>query len=148
MIVMALDHVRDFFHSGAQQFLPDDLTRTTTVLFFTRWITHFCAPVFMFTAGIGAFFWWNRGRTTGQLTGFLVKRGIWLVFLDQIVVRFALFFGLTSGPVILNVLWALGWSMIVLGLLAHLPIRVLAVFSIATIVLHNLLDRVQAAQFG
>jgi uncharacterized membrane protein len=148
MIVMALDHVRDFFHSGAQQFLPDDLTRTTSVLFFTRWITHFCAPVFMFTAGIGAFFWWNRGRTTGQLTGFLVKRGIWLIFLDQIVVRFALFFGLTSGPVILNVLWALGWSMIILGLLAHLPIRVLAVVSIATIALHNLLDPVQAAQFG
>src|ERR1035438_2160101 len=77
MIVMALDHTRDFFHSGAQSFQPDDLTRTTAVLFFTRWITHFCAPVFMFTAGLGAFLWLRRGRSKSQLTYFLWKRGLW-----------------------------------------------------------------------
>ena len=61
MIIMALDHVRDFFHSGAMLFSPTDLTRTTATLFFTRWITHFCAPVFCFAAGAGAYLWWRRG---------------------------------------------------------------------------------------
>src|SRR6266581_909578 len=67
MIIMALDHTREFFHSGATSFQPEDLTRTTAALFFTRWITHICAPVFMFTAGLGAFFWLSRGRTTSHL---------------------------------------------------------------------------------
>jgi uncharacterized membrane protein len=141
MIVMALDHTRDFFHSTAMAFQPDDPSRTTTVLFFTRWITHFCAPVFMFTAGIGAFFWLGNGRTTGQLSGFLLKRGFWLVFLDLTVVHYALAFSFTSSPFVINVLWALGWSMIALALLVHLPVRVLASLSIVTILLHNLFDR-------
>src|SRR5438046_9652122 len=85
MIVMALDHTREFFHSGAMSFQPDDLTRTTAVLFFTRWITHFCAPVFMFTAGIGAFFWLSKGHTKGELSRFLWKRGLWLVLLELTV---------------------------------------------------------------
>jgi uncharacterized membrane protein len=147
MIIMALDHVRDLFHSGAMVFQPEDLTRTTAALFFTRWITHICAPAFMFTAGLGAFFWWNRGRTKSQLSRFLWTRGLWLVVLDLTVVRFALNFSLTSGFVILNVLWALGWSMIALGFLAHLPMRVLTVFSISVIALHNLADPITAAQF-
>ena len=108
MIVMALDHVRDFTSSSAFLFQPDDLTRSTAALFFTRWITHFCAPVFMFTAGIGGYF-----RGTRELTRFLVTRGLWLVLLELTVVRLALSFG--RGPVILEVMWALGWSMVVLG---------------------------------
>jgi len=114
MIIMALDHVRDFFHVGAQQFQPDDLTRTTIALFFTRWITHICAPVFMFTAGLAAFFWLNRGRTTAQLSPFLWKRGLWLVVLELTVLRFAMNFSLFSGVVLLSILWALGWSMVAL----------------------------------
>jgi uncharacterized membrane protein len=90
MIVMALDHTREFFHSGAMTFQPDDLTRTTAALFFTRWITHFCAPVFMFTAGLGAFFWMRRGHTITQLAHFLWKRGLWLVVLDLTALRFAM----------------------------------------------------------
>ena len=78
MIIMALDHVRDFVHRGAMSQSPTDLTTTTTVLFMTRWITHFCAPVFMLTAGLGAYFY-LRGRTTGQLSRFLVTRGLWLI---------------------------------------------------------------------
>lgn len=148
MIVMALDHVRDFFHVGAMSFSPEDLSRTTATLFLTRWITHICAPVFMSTAGMSAFFWLSRGRTKSQLSRFLWTRGLWLVFLDIVVVRLGFNFSISSGPVILNILWALGWSMIILGALIHLPIRVLAPLSIAVIVLHNLADSVNAGQFG
>src|SRR5947207_14523208 len=83
MIIMALDHVRDFFHVGAMSFQPDDLAKTTTALFFTRWITHFCAPVFMFTTGMGAFLWAQKpGRTSADLSRFLLTRGLWLIFLE------------------------------------------------------------------
>lgn len=144
MIVMALDHTRDFFHSSANLFQPDDLTRTTAVLFFTRWITHFCAPVFMLTAGVSAYLRLSRGRTVRELSRFLWTRGLWLAFLDLTVMRFALNFSLMSGPLILLVLWALGWSMVALGFLVYLPTRVLAVLSILVIALHNLLDPIQA----
>jgi uncharacterized membrane protein len=148
MIIMALDHVRDFFHAAAFQFQPDDLTRTTVALFFTRWITHICAPVFMFTAGLGAFFWLGRGRTTSELSIFLWKRGLWLVVLELTVLRFAMNFSLLSGVVLLSILWALGWSMVALGFLVHLPIRTLAIVSVLVIALHNLADPLQASQFG
>lgn len=148
MIIMALDHVRDFFHTGAMSFQPEDLTRTTTALFLTRWITHLCAPVFALTTGVGAYLWFSRGRTIQQLSSFLWKRGLWLVLLDLVVVRFAMYFSLTSGLVILSVLWSLGWSMVVLGFLARLPMRAIAALSIAVIVLHNLTDGIQAAAFA
>jgi uncharacterized membrane protein len=148
MIVMALDHLRESFHAGAMSFQPEDLSRTTAILFFTRWITHFCAPVFMFTTGIGAFLWLSRGRKVGELSTFLWKRGLWLIALEFTVFRFAMFFRLTSGPVMLLVLWALGWSMIALALLARLPVRALAWLSIAVIALHNLADPVRASGFG
>ena len=148
MIVMALDHVRDFYHWGAMQFQPDNLARATTLLFLTRWVTHICAPVFMFTAGLGAYFWQARGRTKGELSRFLWTRGLWLVVLELTVLRFALNFSLLSGAILLSVLWALGCSMIALALLVHLPPRVLAILSVAVILLHNLTDSVQATAFG
>ena len=99
MILMALDHVRDFHSRAAISFGPEDLAQTTAALFLTRWITHFCAPVFMFTAGLAAYFWLGRaGRTAGQLTVYLVKRGLWLIVLELVVLRFALFFSLTRVP--------------------------------------------------
>jgi uncharacterized membrane protein len=148
MVIMALDHVRDFFHSGAMSFQPEDLNRTTTALFFTRWITHLCAPTFAFLAGVGAFLWCRRGRNIGQLSRFLWTRGLWLVLLDLTVVRFAMFFSLISGPVILSVLWALGWSMVVLAILVRMPARIVGVFCVAVILFHNLADPVPAAAFG
>src|SRR6188474_1454571 len=81
MVVMALDHVRDFIHRGAMTASPTDLATTTPILFFTRWITHFCAPVFMFTAGLGIYFW-QRGRARGEVSGFLLTRGLWLILLE------------------------------------------------------------------
>ena len=140
MIIMALDHTREFFHAGAMTFSPEDLSKTTPVLFFTRWVTHICAPVFMFTAGAAAFLWLQRGHTKAQLSSFLWKRGIWLMLLEFTAFRFAVHFSLTTGPWLLSVLWALGLSMIVLAALVHLPLRVLTVVSVATIALHNFAD--------
>src|SRR5512134_2403806 len=129
MVIMALDHTRDFFHAGAMAFSPEDLTRTTPILFFTRWITHVCAPVFLFTAGVGAFLRLQRpGSTKGQLSRFLWTRGLWLVAVELTVMRLAMNFSLdTRFPVLLLVLWALGISMIALAALIHLPHRLLAV---------------------
>jgi uncharacterized membrane protein len=150
MIIMALDHVRDFVSSAAMSFSPTDLSRTTPSLFFTRWITHFCAPVFAFTAGIGAFLWMRRDRTKGQLSRFLVSRGVWLIVLELTVLRWILFlqFGWTNQLIILSVIWMLGLSMVVLAALIHLPTRLLAGLSILVIAGHNYFDSLQPASFG
>lgn len=150
MIVMALDHVRDFIHRGAMFQSPTDLATTTPLLFMTRWVTHFCAPVFMLTAGLGAHFYLRHGeRTKGQLSRFLVTRGLWLVVLELTLMQFAYNFSLsTSLPIFLLVLWVLGACMIVLAGLIWMPIRWLAVLSAATIVLHHLLDGIRAQLFG
>ena len=150
MIVMALDHTRDFLHIGAMSFSPEDLSRTTAALFFTRWITHICAPVFMFTAGLGAFFRLQRpGTIKADLSRFLWTRGVWLVIVELTIMRLAMNFSLDARfPVILPVLSALGLSMICLAVLVHLPRHVLAIGSLAVVALHNLLDGVQASTFG
>ena len=149
IMIMALDHTRDFFHSAAMVFPPEDMTRTWTALFLTRWITHFCAPGFALLAGVSAWLWKERsGRSTSELSRFLLIRGLWLVFLEIIVMRFAMFFGLFSGPLILLVLWSLGCSMIVLAALVYLPVRLLAVVSVIVIATHDLFDRVQANSLG
>ncbi|HYM76435.1 MAG TPA: heparan-alpha-glucosaminide N-acetyltransferase domain-containing protein [Candidatus Dormibacteraeota bacterium] len=151
MMLMAIDHLRDYVARSAQQFLPTDLTRTTPAIFFTRWITHFCAPVFMLTAGLGAYLWMTRGRhSKGELSRLLVSRGIWLIALEVTVLRLIMLsqISFTANPVLLIILWAIGLSMIALAGLIHLPTRVLAVVSIAIIVLHNLLDPVSAERFG
>lgn len=150
MILMAIDHVRDFINSAAMSFSPTDLTRTTTALFLTRWITHFCAPVFAFTAGIGAFLWLGHGRTKAQLSRFLLSRGLWLVILELTLVRFLFVFEVRfkGTLVFLLVFWMLGLCMMILAALIHLPTRVLAVLSLAVIAGHNLLDPIAAARFG
>jgi uncharacterized membrane protein len=149
MIVMALDHVRDFIHAGAMTFSPEDLTRTTPILFFTRWITHICAPTFMFLAGVGAFLRLQRSGSKAEVSRFLWTRGLWLVFVELTVMRLAMNFTMSAQyPVILLVLTALGVSMIALAGLIYLPARALAVVSIGIIVLHNTLDGITARQWG
>ena len=87
MVIMALDHTRDFFTSA--HFSPTDLSKTSVALFFTRWITHFCAPVFVFLAGTGAFLSFSRGKNKSELATFLITRGLWLIFLQIAVETFA-----------------------------------------------------------
>ena len=151
MMLMAIDHIRDYVARSAQQFLPTDLTRTTPAIFFTRWITHFCAPVFMLTAGLGAYFWMTRGHhSKGELSRLLISRGIWLIVLEVTILRLIMFSQISymANPVILIILWAIGLSMIALAALIYLPMRVLMGVSVAIIALHNLLDAVPAERFG
>ncbi|HWA40994.1 MAG TPA: heparan-alpha-glucosaminide N-acetyltransferase domain-containing protein [Gemmatimonadales bacterium] len=145
IILMAIDHSRDFFGTiGAD---PTDLATTTPALFFTRWITHFCAPVFFLTTGIGAAFS-GRRRTTAGLSRHLLARGLWLVLLEVTVLRFGMQFNLDYRTTILTVLWALGWSLVALALLVHLPARAIAAIGLTLIVGHNLLDGIPPGRFG
>jgi uncharacterized membrane protein len=142
MVIMMLDHTRDFIHSGALLFDPLDLSKTTTVLFLTRWITHFCAPVFVFLAGTGAFLQGARGKSKRELSRFLITRGLWLIVLEFTVVRLAAFFNMDPRFLLfIQVIFVIGFSMIVLAALIHLPLKVIAGFGLLMIALHNLLDR-------
>src|SRR5258708_36038899 len=141
MILMALDHTRDFF--GKTGFNPTDPAQTTIPLFFTRWITHFCAPVFFLLTGTGAYLS-LRKKSKRELSQFLFTRGLWLIFLELTLFRCLGFqFNFDYRVTLLNVLWALGWAMIVLSALVHVPVPLTAVFGLVTIAGHNLLDSIQ-----
>lgn len=151
MVLMAIDHIRDFIDHRAMLFSPTDLSWTSAALFLTRWITHFCAPVFVLTAGVSAYLWMSRGHhSKWELSRFLATRGLFLIFLELTVLRLIMFSSrpFTGLPVLLIILWAIGVSMIVLAALARLPVRVLAIMSLIVIVCHNLLDTIPAARFG
>jgi len=145
IVIMALDHVHDFF--GALDASPTNLATTTAPLFFTRWITHFCAPVFFLLTGTGAYLALQR-MTKAGLSRFLITRGLWLIVLEVVVMRFALQFNVDYQVTLLTVLWALGWAMIVLAALIHLPMWALVVLAMAMVAGHDLFDGVQASAFG
>jgi uncharacterized membrane protein len=141
MVVMMLDHTRDFVHNAVYQFDPTDPTRTNVALFFTRWITHFCAPVFVFLAGTGAYLQFARGKSKGELSRFLVTRGLWLIFLEVTFVRIGVSFTFDYRFLgFLQVIWVIGVSMIVLAALIHLPLKVIAAFGLSMIAIHNYFD--------
>lgn len=139
MVLMALDHVRDYFHYSAFFFDPADPTQTTLTLFFTRWVTHFCAPAFSFLAGVSAFMAGKR-RTRVELSDFLLKRGLWLVFVELTIVGFAWSFDVEFRSFGLRVIWSLGISMMVLAGLIYLPRIYILIFSLLLICCHNLFD--------
>ena len=139
MVLMMLDHTRDFVHNA--QFDPLDLSQTNVALFFTRWITHYCAPVFVFLAGTGAYLQLSRGKSKSELSRFLVTRGIWLIVLEVTLVRLGVTFSFDVRMLaFLQVIWVIGVSMIVLGALIYLPVKVVGAFGLAMIAFHNLLD--------
>jgi uncharacterized membrane protein len=146
MVIMALDHTRDYFSNA--RFDPLDLSKTSAALYFTRWITHFCAPVFVLLAGTGARLSLARGRSRRDLSRFLWTRGLWLVLIEVTVVSFGWSFDPGLHALMLQVIWAIGWSMVALAALIHLPAAVVGAFGIVMIAGHNLLDPIRPERFG
>jgi len=150
MVIMALDHTRDFFSNSANLFDPTDLTHTSPMLFFTRWITHFCAPVFVFLAGAGAYLSLTKGKDECELSKVLITRGVWLIFLELFVISplgwsLSLSFAFTR----LQVIWVIGISMVILGgLILVWPSRPIAGLGVAMILGHDLFDGPHAAWLG
>jgi uncharacterized membrane protein len=141
MVLMALDHIRDFVGARVN---PVNLATTTVPLFFTRWITHFCAPVFFLTMGMGAYFALGR-RSKPQLSRFLLTRGLWLIFLELVPLRCLGFqFNFDYRVTMLFILWALGWAMIILSALIYLPEWAIITCGVVAICGHNLLDRIDS----
>jgi len=148
MVIMALDHTRDFF-SKDLAFEPTDLAKTYPALFLTRWITHFCAPVFIFLAGTSAFLSTTRGKTKPELSWFLLTRGLWLVLLELTWVRcFGWLFNFDYHFAMGIVIWAIGWSMVALAGLVFLPLRWIATIGLVMIASHNLFDYIAPETFG
>ncbi|TLV03649.1 DUF1624 domain-containing protein [Dyadobacter luticola] len=146
MVIMALDHVRDFFHESAFLADPTDVNTTTGILFFTRWITHFCAPSFMLLLGISAYLS-GQNKTVAERSSFLIKRGLWLILVDMIFMTFGFTFDIYYKTIILAVLWALGTSMIVLGIFARFTsARVILIVGLIIVIGHNLLDSVKLTE--
>ena len=142
MIIMALDHVRMYFGAGTWYAEPTNLATTTPLLFFTRWVTHFCAPAFVFLAGVSAFLY-GLGKDSLKATArFLLTRGIWLVLVELIVVNFAWTFDITYSFQILQVIWAIGISMLLLSALMFLPMSAILAIGLLLVFGHNLLDSI------
>lgn len=143
MIIMALDHTRDFFHKTAWTDDPLNLTTTTPLLYFTRWITHFCAPVFVFLAGTSGYFQSLR-KSKKELSLFLIKRGLWLILIEVIVINFAFTFDIHYTLIGLQTIWAIGISMVILGLVIWLPFPVILALGLLIVLGHNGLDFYEA----
>ena len=141
IVIMAIDHVRDYFHYSSYYFDPTDPTLTTVPLFLTRFLTNFCAPAFSFLAGISAFIV-GRRKSPAALSGFLLKRGFWLVFVELVIMDFGWCFDITFRSIMFQVIWILGISMIFLAGLIHLPKKIMLIFSCVLIIGHNLLDNI------
>lgn len=145
MVIMALDHVRDFFHRvpldahGTPNTGPTDLESTTPILFFTRWITHFCAPIFVFLAGTSAWLM-SQKKTKAELSSFLLKRGFVLILIECIIITFGITFNPAYNFIIFQVIWAIGISMVILGLVVLLPFPLILAIGVIIVFGHNLLD--------
>jgi len=144
MVLMALDHVRDYTNTGYMFIDPTNLDYTTPSLFFTRWITHFCAPVFVLLAGTSAFLYGAKYSSNKRLSKFLFTRGIWLVLIELTVVNFSWTLDITLSVHIFQVIWAIGICMIIMAALIRLPKQLLLVLGLIIVFGHNLLDPISA----
>jgi uncharacterized membrane protein len=144
MVLMALDHTRDFFSPGGMN--PRDVAEPA--LFLTRWVTHFCAPTFILLAGVSAYLSGARGRTTPELSRFLLTRGLWLILVELTVVRLAWRFNFDHTIFVFQVIWVIGASMVLLAGLIHLPRWAIAAVGLGMIAGHNLLDGIRAEHFA
>ena len=146
MVLMALDHTRDYFTNASYD--PLDLSQTTPQLFLTRWITHFCAPVFVFLAGTSAYLSKVRRGSTKSMSWFLFTRGLWLVFIELTIVNWSWTFDITIYNFFLQVIWAIGLSMMALSLLIYLKPLHVGIVGLSIILLHNSLDGIHAESLG
>jgi hypothetical protein len=146
MVIMALDHVRDFFHIDALRFDPTDLTQTSVVLFLTRFVTHFCAPTFVFLSGASVWFQRARGKALPDLSRFLLTRGLWLIVLELTLVSFAI--GLKPGLLFLQVIWCIGLGMVLLAGLVWIPRAAVLALGAAIVAGHGLLAAVDPERLG
>jgi len=146
IVVMALDHTRDYFSSGLYN--PTNLAHVSAGIFLARWVTDFCAPAFIFLAGTSAFLFKMRGRTKPELAFFLLTRGAWLIILEFTLIQWGWTFTFDYYYVICQVMWAIGWSMIVLSGLIFLPMSAILAISIVMIAGHNLLDSISVNSWG
>ena len=147
MIIMALDHTRDYFHQYAFISDPLDVETTTVPIYFTRWITHFCAPIFVLLSGLSACIS-SFKKSQAEASLFLIKRGIWLVLVEITVVTFGITFNPFYNFVMLQVIWAIGWSMIILGILTRISPRLILMTGILLFFGHNILDHVNLPSSG
>ena len=147
MIIMALDHTRDFFHIEAFTGDPLNAATTTPILYVTRWITHFCAPTFVFLSGMSAWLQQQR-KTTKDLSWFLITRGLWLIVVELLIVSLGITGDITYSLFILQTIWSIGISMIVLGLVIHLPFKLILLIGAVIVLGHNSLDFAEAASKG
>src|SRR5271165_2191189 len=143
LMVMAIDHLRDFLTNIP--FEPEDITHTYPALFFTRWITHFCAPLFFFLAGTGAYLFRRKTNSVSAVSTFLWTRGLWLILLEFTIIEYAWTFVFWQMG---GVIWSLGCCMVILALLVRLPDKVTLAFGLALVLLHDLFDNVKPAQLG
>jgi uncharacterized membrane protein len=146
MVLMALDHVRDYVTE--LRFQPEDLSRGSAALFAMRWVTHFCAPAFFLLAGLGIGIAMSRGKRAGEMSRYLLTRGLWLLVLELIITPIGWRFDVNLMPAFAVVLWALGLSMMVMAGVVHLPRRAVLAVALILIAGHNLLDRVQPQSLG
>jgi uncharacterized membrane protein len=145
MLIMAIDHCRDYFHLGHPE--PTNLATTTPFLFLLRFATHFCAPTFVFLSGISAYLAGTR-RSKAQLSAFLIKRGLWLMVADLVIITFATNLDVAFHLIVLQVLWVIGGSMVLLGLLVWAPLPVIAIAGVAIFFGHNIFDSVSVGTLG
>jgi uncharacterized membrane protein len=146
MVIMALDHARHYF--TIVRFSPVSMDETTVAHFFTRWLTHVCAPAFVFLAGTGAFLFRSRGKTKNELAWFLLSRGAWLIVLELTVMRMGWQFSFDYSYAVGQTIWAIGWSMVVLSGLVYFPISVTTVFGVLMIIVHNAFDGIKPKMLG
>lgn len=147
MIIMALDHVRDYFHSDAFLYSPTDLAHTSVLIFFTRWITHYCAPVFVFLAGISAYLYGTK-KSKRELAYYLFTRGIWLVFSELFIISLAWSFNPYYRLINLQVIWVIGISMIVLSAMIYMNRSLILLTAVVLIAGHDLFDTVHVQGNG
>lgn len=139
MIIMALDHVRDFIHINSVTESPTNLSTTTAILFFTRWITYLCAPIFVFLAGTSAYLSFRKKADSTQSRKFLFKRGLWLMLVEFTIMNFGLYFDAGFHSLIFEVIAAIGFGFIILSLLLKVSLNKIAVAGLAILFCHDLL---------